>query len=102
MMTADVVGAKALTTPTVCYRPDFLDHFFEPTLEMVDWYYRTPFVDTIQMREVDEHTLVIEVVEISGNKRVNRSFTIGRSMKTLICRNYLYYHPMKIGGDTRP
>ena len=95
MKTSVVVGAKALTTPTVCKRRDFLDGFFEPTLEMVDWYYRTPFTESVHMRKIDDHTSVIEIIELFGNKRISRSFTIGKSIKSMICRNYLFYHPME-------
>lgn len=95
MKSSVVVGAKALTTPTVCNQHHFLNGFLEPTLEMVDWYYRTPSTESIHMRDIDNRASVIEIVELNGNKRTSRSFTIGKSTKSMIYRNYLFYHPME-------
>ena len=60
MAYSDVVGAKALTTPMFNNESNFLNDFNEPTLEMVDWYYRTSTTKTVHMRRIDENTSVIE------------------------------------------
>ena len=95
MRTLESVRAKALTPPMVSGQHNFLDGFYEPTQEMLEWYYGGPFVESVVASNVDEHTMVVGIIETSGDKRIHRSFTIGRSIKVLICKNYLFYHPME-------
>lgn len=95
------IGAKAPMSPVVCNQGYFLYEYMEPTLEMVDWYYRTSSTDIIYMREIDHYTLVVEITKLTENKRIHRSFTIGASTKELIYKSYAYYHRMGNGYDNK-
>lgn len=94
MRTADGVRASALTTPVVNSH-SFLYPSGEPTIDMIDWYYRTPSVKEINVRQLDEYSSVVEVSEVIDNKLVSHSFTIGKKIKTMIYNSFIFYHPME-------
>lgn len=91
MKTSDFARGLPLASPMVCDN-HFLD---EPTQEMIEWYYGSPTVESICATNIDEHTMVIGIIETKGDKKIHRSFTIGKSIKKMICKNYLFYHPME-------
>lgn len=94
MRKSDGVRALALTTPVVSNH-SFLNQSHNLTICMVDWYYRTQFTENIFMRDIDDCSSVVEIVENIDNKIIVRSFTIGRKTKLLIYNSYMFYHPME-------
>lgn len=93
-------GVGGITpTPLMLSNHSFLgsDVYREPTNEMIDWYYRTQSVRDIYISVVDEHTSVVDVIEVIGDNIISRSFTIGKIAKKSIYDNYMFYHPMESG-----
>lgn len=101
MRKSDGVRALALTTPVVSNH-SFLNQSYELTVDMVDWYYRTPTTQDIFMRDIDDCSSVVEIVENINNKIIIRSFTIGRKTKQLIYNNYMFYHSMESNHCHKP
>lgn len=99
MVKIKISGAKAPSSPELGRKSNFLFDLKNPTPEMVDWYYRTPITDTVTYHPIDERSSVVEITEkgfTNSGEPTNRvrSFTIGPRTKSIICKNYFYYHPV--------
>jgi hypothetical protein len=80
-----VQGKIFLSDPT--------QNYGEPTLEMIDWFYRTSDTIDISYDDIDDRVSVVTITEQIGDKITSSTITIGKKDKNFICHNYLYYHP---------
>lgn len=65
----------------------------EPTFEMIEWFYETENISVIHYEVIDDRTAIVYVVERIDKYQLSKSFTIGRSQRDHIYRNYTFYHP---------
>lgn len=100
MVKSGYTGAKAPSSPELGKKSNFLVDLLNPTPEMVDWYYRNPYTDSISYRVIDDRCSVVIITEqgfTNSGEPTNKikSFTIGPNTKATICKNYFYYHPIE-------
>ena len=91
-MLKDDLGAKAPSSSSVCSNNDFL------TLDMIKWYYGDGNTVDVEMEKLNDREMVIIITEIFKDTLRIKRFTIGQSIKKMICNNYNFYHnPNNIG-----